>query len=339
MSNCTPSSPAESRDASSGEAENHAGSVKNPRDAKAKSSQSGKSRSPSRMAGEHGRLKPAGDILDEAPPNSKQAERGLLGSIMVDGSVMAAVVDVVSVDDFFDPQYRRVYASCLEIHREGKPVDALLLQDRLITSGAFDGSASWLLAELADATFVARNAPHYAQEIAAKAQLRRMAEAGVRLIQISRDELRASKDLDGLLAEADDVFVTIGRASPESAQPKAYRHLSSAELFSGDFRPNYIIEGVLAEGEQCLWAGPEKGMKTSTAMDAAVAIDQGGYWLGYFPVAQPKRVAVMSGEAGAVFLQDLGRRICQAAGRDPTELGIEWFLDLPILGDERHRAP
>jgi hypothetical protein len=118
-----------------------------------------------------------------------------------------------------------------------------------------------------------------------------------------------------------------------------YRHLSSAELFSGDFTPRYIINGVLAENEQCLWAGPEKGMKTSTAMDAAVAIDRGGYWLGYFPVTSPRKVAVMSGEAGATFLQDLGRRISAAAGNDPMELGIEWFLDLPILGDERHRAP
>lgn len=151
------------------------------------------------------------------------------------------------------------------------------------------------------------------------------------------DEDRLADEVLRVANEADAKELARIEASGESEI--VYRHLSSAELFSGDFKPSYIIEGVLAENEQCLWAGPEKGMKTSTGIDAAVAIDLGGYWLGYFPVPRRRQVAVMSGEAGAVFLQDVGRRTCIAAGHDPMSLGIEWFLDLPILGDERHRAP
>lgn len=246
----------------------------------------------------HGRLKKPGEILDEAPPNSKQAERGLLGSILLDGNVMTKVADVVAVDDFWDPQYRRVYDACLEIHREGKAVDALMLQDRLVASGALDGSVSWLLAEIADADFTAKNAPQYASTIAEKAQLRRMSNVGARLLQLARDERRASKDPDSLLAEADDLFATIRRKRKDATDDDK---IDMMDLLSMELpETKWTVPGLICEGLTILASVPKFG-KSWLALNIGMAVTSGGYALG--------KIKVEQGRVLALCLEDQRKRL------------------------------
>lgn len=119
-------------------------------------------------------------------------------------------------------------------------------------------------------------------------------------------------------------------------QPITYRRYSSRELDEGDFITPVVIDGALFDTLQTIVGGPSKALKSSIAVDAAIAIDQGGHWLGYFPVRQAKHVSVFSGESGMGVLQDLARRVCRAAGKRLCDTNIDWSPDLPILGHFAH---
>jgi hypothetical protein len=123
----------------------------------------------------------------------------------------------------------------------------------------------------------------------------------------------------------------------ESRKPIAYQRITSAELAKGDYALEYLINGALVEGQPLIIAGPQKTLKTSFIIDAAVSLASGGYFLGRLPVERQCRVAVMTGESGLATIQETAIRICQAAGKFLEDLdNLIWSPDLPRFGDARH---
>ncbi len=113
-----------------------------------------------------------------------------------------------------------------------------------------------------------------------------------------------------------------------------YKSISAAALATGDYTVNYLIDGILVEGQSCIIGGPAKGLKTSIAVDLAVALATGGYFLGRFPVAAKKRVGVLSAESGMGSLQETAFRVCRAAKRPLAEVEGLVFCDVvPRLSD------
>ena len=76
----------------------------------------------------------------------------------------------------------------------------------------------------------------------------------------------------------------------------------------------YLIPGILAAGQTSAMLGPFKTLKTSLALDLAIAVASGRPFLGRFPVAETGRVLFLAGDAGLPALQAKARRICAARG-------------------------
>jgi hypothetical protein len=101
-----------------------------------------------------------------------------------------------------------------------------------------------------------------------------------------------------------------------------YPALTAAELDGEQYAVEYIIPGILAQGQHAVGGGPHKALKTLIlACDLGLSAAVGGHFLGYFALSRPYRTAIMSGECGYPVIQENLRRIARAAGTELRYVG------------------
>ena len=129
-----------------------------------------------------------------------------------------------------------------------------------------------------------------------------------------------------LLTAADD-------AGPEVSFPM----LTAAELNQGEYALDYLVPGLLVAGQPAIIGGGFKAMKTTLAIDLALALATVGCFLGKFRVSRRCRVALFSGESGLPVIQESARRIADAAGWNLSAVeGLFFSEALPQLANARH---
>ena len=69
----------------------------------------------------------AGKII----PQNPEAEKSLLGAVLIDEEVLADIADKVSAKDFYDPRHELVFAAMLRLYEKHTPVDLLTLTEEL----------------------------------------------------------------------------------------------------------------------------------------------------------------------------------------------------------------
>ncbi|TWT95339.1 Replicative DNA helicase [Botrimarina colliarenosi] len=127
-------------------------------------------------------------ILDRQLPQSIEAEKAVICSVLLLPSVADEVALILRPDDFLDDGNRRIYGHLVAMHDDGVAIDVMLLIQRLRDAGEFEaiGGNSYL-AELSDTVATAAHAEHYARIVREKATLRSLIEA-------STDTLRDAYD-------------------------------------------------------------------------------------------------------------------------------------------------
>lgn len=111
--------------------------------------------------------------LEKPLPNSIEAERCVLGAILLDNDKLAVVVDNLAPEDFFFVHHQRLFKEMLTLFDDRKPIDTLTLTDSLHRKGELEaaGGASYL-SSLIDGVPRISNVGHYAQIVREKALLR-----------------------------------------------------------------------------------------------------------------------------------------------------------------------
>jgi replicative DNA helicase len=135
-------------------------------------------------------------ILDRPLPYDLEAERGVLGAMLLLPDVCDDVALIVRPDDFYDDANRRIFEHMLAIHNDGRTIDPLLLMDRLKSAGVYDqigGAAT--LAEMGKAVPRIANAVHYAQIVQQKSSNRSLIHAAAEILQESYDDNYSPSDL------------------------------------------------------------------------------------------------------------------------------------------------
>src|SRR4051794_13137259 len=113
-------------------------------------------------------------MLDKLPPQNLEAERGVLGSILLDPNAIDEVVDVLVADDFYRDSHATIFRAILDLHARPIEVDGVTLcdeltqRDELAKVGGDDA-----IAELMGSVPHAANARYYAQIVRKKAVTRR----------------------------------------------------------------------------------------------------------------------------------------------------------------------
>src|SRR4051795_9335609 len=122
---------------------------------------------------------------DRQPPQDVQAEQSVLGGMLMSKDAIADVVEVLHGADFYRPAHQIVYDCILDLYGRGEPADAITVAAELNRTDQLSkmGGAVYLHT-LIQSTPTAANAGYYAQIVAEQATLRRLVEAGTRVVQL-----------------------------------------------------------------------------------------------------------------------------------------------------------
>jgi replicative DNA helicase len=123
--------------------------------------------------------------FERQPPQDVQAEQSVLGGMLLSKDAIADVVEVLRSTDFYRPAHQVVYDTILNLYGRGEPADPVTVSAELTRSGQLMrvGGAPYLHT-LISSVPTAANAGYYAEIVAERAVLRRLVEAGTRIVQL-----------------------------------------------------------------------------------------------------------------------------------------------------------
>lgn len=112
------------------------------------------------------------------------AEQSVLGGMLLSKDAIADVVEVLRPGDFYRPAHQAIYDTILDLYGRGEPADPVTVAAGLDRRGELKriGGAPYLVT-LTQTVPTAANAGYYAEIVAEKAILRRLVEAGTRIVQ------------------------------------------------------------------------------------------------------------------------------------------------------------
>jgi replicative DNA helicase len=251
--------------------------------------------------------------IDRQLPQNLEAERAVLGSILLLPEVFDEVALIVRPRDFHDQANRQLYEHLLAMHDNGQQIDLMLLVERLRHAGQYEaiGGAAFL-AEIGQAVSTAAHAEYYARIVADKAMLRSLILAGTDILHDAYDPTSDTRDLLGKAEER--IFGILesrgrGEVSPisdvlQDAMDRLDSRMEHHHAFGGletGFDDLDQITGGLQDSELTILAARPSMGKTALAMNIAEHV-----------VTQLRRpVLFVSLEMSALELAD--RLLCSAA--------------------------
>ncbi|QEE60136.1 replicative DNA helicase [Salinibacterium sp. dk2585] len=122
---------------------------------------------------------------ERTPPHDLLAEQSALGGMMLSKDATADVIESVRAVDFYIPKHEIIFDAILSLYSHGEPTDVIAVTDELTKTGLIGraGGAEYLHT-LTGVVPTAANAGYYAAIVAEKAVLRRLVEAGTRIVQM-----------------------------------------------------------------------------------------------------------------------------------------------------------
>ena len=134
--------------------------------------------------GSHADSPPPAEDFGRQPPQDLVAEQSVLGGMLLSKDAIADVLERLRPGDFYRPAHQNVYDAVLDLYGRGEPADAVTVAAELDRRGLLRriGGAPYLHT-LISTVPTAANAGYYAGIVAEKALLRRLVEAGTRVVQ------------------------------------------------------------------------------------------------------------------------------------------------------------
>ena len=122
---------------------------------------------------------------ERTPPHDLLAEQSALGGMLLSKDAVADVIETVRGADFYIPKHELVFEAILTLYSHGEPTDVITVTDQLTKTGELQraGGAEYLHT-LTALVPTAANAGFYASIVQEKAILRRLVEAGTRIVQM-----------------------------------------------------------------------------------------------------------------------------------------------------------
>lgn len=211
------------------------------------------------------------------PPRSDEAERAILGAILLDNTALERVRDRLSPHDFYATAHQLIYREMLELADHGEAIDHIVLTERLRVSDPHSNvrGASYL-AELIAETASPCNIESHARLVSEKARLRKMQLQAVSLLI----EIERGADLDSVRA----LLPNATAAEPDPAGgADGFSVVTAAELLDCaecDLQSDWILDSLIKPGALIAFVAKPKVGKTTLVYELAVRIAQGLPFLG-----------------------------------------------------------
>lgn len=192
------------------------------------------------------------------PPHDADAERSVLGSMLMYGPAVDEVRSLLQAEDFYIGAHATVYEAVCRVHDQGRPVDAKLVADDLEQRGYLEHVGGYdLLADLMAKMATPTHAPHHAGIVARRARQRRASAALGRA-----SALALSGDLD---------------AAAQAALNASQIHTDDVVNLStvAHRRAEFLWPGRIPLGALSLLQGDSDLMKTTVLCDIAARVSTG----------------------------------------------------------------
>jgi replicative DNA helicase len=242
----------------------------------------------------------------DSPPQSIDAESGLLGSLIIDSNSFVKIADMIKPDDFFNDQHRIIFSAMQALFEKHTPIDVLTLSEQLKSSKQLDiiGGASYLT-ELTNYVPTAAHLEQYAQIVADKSIRRRLISASADIANIGRDENKSLSELieeaEARLFEVSQQYVRQDITSLESILEESFDRLDDLHRKKGGLRgiPTGLtdldkrIAGLQRSDLVVIAARPSMGktaMMLNISLDIATKANQGSIL--YFSLEMSKEQLV-----------------------------------------------
>ncbi len=133
---------------------------------------------------DHNTVSVDASILAHAPPQNLEAERGVIGALILNPLICDDIVPIVHADDFYSDANRRIYKHLVEMRGSNCAIDVLLLVNRLKESEELErvGGIAYI-GELIQSPPVAAHAVYYANIVREKGTLRRLIHASSTILE------------------------------------------------------------------------------------------------------------------------------------------------------------
>ena len=139
--------------------------------------------------------------MDRTLPHNLEAEKAVLGAILINNLAFNQAAEVIDAGDFFRDAHRRIFDKMVGLSERNLPVDLVTLKDELVRTGELDevGGPAYI-SGLTDGVPRSANVEHYARIVKEKSTLRRLIESANEVLVRAYD---AEEDADVLLDEAE----------------------------------------------------------------------------------------------------------------------------------------
>ena len=229
-------------------------------------------------------------------PNNIEAERSILGAILLDNRALDIAADRIVPASLYHVNHQKIYEAMLALHEDEKPIDLVTVTEWLSQAKTLDvaGGAAYV-STLVDGVPHASNVAHYADIVSAKARLRKLIKE-TEFIQ--RRALDGSWDVENLEDELKNSLAS--NAIVPNGNGNGNGHLGSSllDFLKMEFPPQeHLIEGLIPRGASVMIVALPHRMKsfftTGLALAATIVTDRA---MGKLEVKRPIRTMLVQVE-------------------------------------------
>jgi hypothetical protein len=254
-------------------------------------------------------------------PQSIEAERAVLGAILIDNAAIENIVAKIATSDFFHTHHKTIFRNMVEMHAKQKPIDLVNLIEVLHSEKTLEnvGGAGYI-SQLMDGVPHVHNAGSYADIVKEKSRLRGIIRQADAMYTAAFESGATADELESKLrANITEHIATNGNGNG---------HLGSSlmDFLAMDFpAPEHLVEQLIPRGGSILIVALPHRMKSWFTTSLALACTREGTALGKLEVQRPVRTMLVQVEDHeSIVKQRISSLITtpQFMGCDPSHVWV-----------------
>lgn len=217
-------------------------------------------------------------LFDREPPHNIEAERAVLGAILINSKVMPVVTGALGPDAFYVPSHQVIYDAAGMLHALGIPVDIVTITEELAQQGRLEevGGVT-AVADLTGATPTSANVLHYANIVQNSALTRRLITT---CASVTAQAYDGGTDIGSLLEKAQaqlGAFKHAKKTSIERTELMEWKKVAATE-------PKWVVKDWLLRGTVTGCASTGGVGKSFLSLGIALQLVTGRvFWNGLHP--------------------------------------------------------
>ena len=183
------------------------------------------------------------------PPQSLEAEKSVLGAMLIENDAISMVVEILNIDDFYRDTHKKIFSTIMALYEKGEVLDVITLTEELKKKNELDNiGGTAYIDELIETVPTAANIEFYAKIVKEKAILRQLLSSATNIVS---DVYESTSDIDDILDKAESSIFNISqkRIRKGFAHLKDYIH-ESIEKIERLYHKKGKVTGVSTGFEQ-----------------------------------------------------------------------------------------